>query len=492
MSTRIALAAPLPAALSQGMAKHFALAAILMAFALVPAFAEAVTVAEAVTYTGTVGGQGVVVELSELEGGSLVGRYSYLSNGADIPLRILSTGPSEIVLAEEVPCTSALCTRADGNNVLEAPLGGQFLLHYSADLTQLTGTWRASASASAELPVELTRFGRRAYNSDSVSAYLSLVWTMYSDTLITRETSPYDYAKMQVALTEGPLQGMGGATYREVIDPRTQFAFPRIVSLPGGGDVAPINAVLDQRRWATNFSGFECLSMDYLSGVWMPLPFGTGGLSLGGVDQTKISVDYLSDTVMTISQASHYSCAGGEPYDYVSHYTYDVRAGRVLDLSAIFKDWDASNGPSRPLIDWFIAAYRKVPNYDAAGEWCFDNDDLGEAFEVNFAQGDVAVFMIGDIEDTACMGPRVSVPLVEIKDLLTDKAGDYFPALTSWDTKIAFAQCDEAIDGELAWPANAGQACPAMHMCGNAALLSPEQNEQLVDQMADLEGCPPL
>lgn len=110
---------------------------------------------------------------------------------------------------------------------------------------------------------------------------------MYSDTLITPETSPYDFAKMQVALTEGPVQATGGATYREVIDPRAKFAFPRITSPPGGGDVAPINAALDQRRWATNYSGFDCLSMDYLSGVWMPLPFGTGGLSLGGVDQAK-------------------------------------------------------------------------------------------------------------------------------------------------------------------------------------------------------------
>lgn len=45
-----------------------------MTLAFVPTFAEAVTVAEAATYTGTVGGRGVVVELSELEDGSLVGR----------------------------------------------------------------------------------------------------------------------------------------------------------------------------------------------------------------------------------------------------------------------------------------------------------------------------------------------------------------------------------------------------------------------------------
>lgn len=150
---------------------------------------------------------------------------------------------------------------------------------------------------------------------------------------------------------------------------------------------------------------------------------------------------------MTISQAIHSSCGGGAPYDYTNHYTYDVRAGRALDLSEIFKDWDATSGPTKPLLDWFISAYRKAPDHDAAREWCFDNDNLGEAFEVNFARGEVAVFRIGGVEDTACMGPSVSVALVEIRDLLTDKAVDYVPALTSWDTKISFAQCDEAIAG---------------------------------------------
>lgn len=224
---------------------------------------------------------------------------------------------------------------------------------------------------------------------------------------------------------------ISGATYREVIDPRTKFAFPRVVSLPGGGDIAPVNAMLDQRRWATNFVGFECLGRDYRSGGWMPIPFGTGGASLGGIDQDRISIDYLSDTVMTIRQAGRSSCGGGAPDDGTSYYTYDVRAGRALDPSQIFKDWDAArNAPTQPLIDWVIAAYRKASDYDAdrtAG--CVTNDNMTEGLDVSFAQDDVAVFFIGDIEDTGCMGAIVSVPLADIKNLLTDKAVDYFPSL---------------------------------------------------------------
>ena len=403
------------------------LAAVLIGLATAPAFAAAIT------YTGTLGGQAIVLELSELKDGPLLGRYSYRGNGTNIPLHALSASKYDAVLAEEVPCTPALCVRPDGDLVLDPPLGGQFQLHYSADNTRLTGTWRASATAGAELPVDLTRFGQRAYELDDAFPYSSFLWMNYGGEAITPETSPYDYAKMQVALTEGPLQTMSGATYREVTDPRTRFASPRIVSLPSGGDIAPVNAMLDQQRWATNFNGFECLSNDYRSGVWMPLPFGTGGASLGGIDQEHISIDYLSDTVMTIRQPGRNSCGGGAPDDYIDHYTYDVRAGRALDLSQIFKDWDAaSNDPSQRLVDWIVAAYRKAPGYDAErASWCVSNDYWTEDFDVSFAQDDVAVFLVSGIEEPACMGPIVSVPLAEIKDLLTHQAVDYFPALKS-------------------------------------------------------------
>jgi len=403
------------------------LAAVLIGLVTAPAFAEAIT------YTGTLGGQAIVLELSELKDGPLFGRYSYQSNGSNIPLHGLSASKYDAVLAEEVPCTPALCVRPDGDLVLDPPLGGQFRLHYSAGDTKLTGTWRASATAGAELPVDLTRFGQRAYELDDAFPYSSFLWMNYSGEAITPETSPYDFAKMQVALAEGPLQAINGATYRDVTDPRTKFAFPRIVAFPGGGDIAPVNTMLDQQRWATNFNGFECLSNDYRSGVWMPLPFGTGGASLGGVDQAKISVDYLSDTVMTIRQAGRSSCGGGAPDDYIDRYTYDVRAGRALDLSQIFKDWDAtSNDPSQKLVDWIVAAYRRAPDYDAErASWCVTNDYWTEDFDVSFAQDDVAVFLVSGIEEPACMGPIVSVPLADIKDLLTDKAVDYFPSLKS-------------------------------------------------------------
>jgi hypothetical protein len=403
--------------------KPVSLAAVLICLVSAPAFAKAVT------YTGTLGGQAIVLELTEIQDGPLFGRYSYQSRGADIPLHALSANKYDAVLAEEVPCTLALCERADGNLVLDPPLGGQFSLHYSTDNMRLTGIWRAGASA--ELPVNLIRFGQRSYDRDDDFFYGSFIWDIYGGAPITLDTSPYDYAKMLVALTEGPLQAKSGATYREVIDPRTKFAFPRVVSLPGGGDIAPLNAMLDQRRKAINSVGFECLNRDYRSGGWMPSPFGTGATSLGGVDKDHISIDYVSDTVITIREAGRSSCGGGAPEDYISYYTYEVRAGRTLDLSRIFKGWDAaSNNPTQPLIDRIIAAYRKAPDYNADyAEGCATKDNMIDGLDVSFAEGDVAVFFIDGIEDTGCIGTIISVPLTDIKDLLTDKAADYFPSL---------------------------------------------------------------
>ena len=67
--------APFLAASSLIAVRSTALVWGLLALAAVPALAEPVSVALAVTYAGTVGGQAVVLELSDFKDGPLVGRY---------------------------------------------------------------------------------------------------------------------------------------------------------------------------------------------------------------------------------------------------------------------------------------------------------------------------------------------------------------------------------------------------------------------------------
>ena len=402
----------------------FVLAATL-ALAATPAFADAVT------YSGTLGGQQIILEVTEPEDGPLIGRYSYLLNGTDIPLHALQEGKDDLVLAEEKPCTLAICVGPDGSLVTDPPLGGEMHLHYSTDRSELAGTWRSSATAGAELSVVLSRIGSRSYQRQPEFLYDYFLWDSYRDEAISPATTPYDYAKMQVTLEEGPLQTMNGATYHDVTDPRTKFAFPRVVSLPGGGDTAPVNAMLDQQRWETSFSGFWCLAHDYLSGGWDAHRATWGYSPLGDIDQEGISVNYVSDTVMTISQGGSINCGGASPHNHIDYYTYDVRTGGTFNLSQIFKDWDAaSNAPTQALIDWVIAAYPKTPDYDAdyAVE-CEINENFAEHLDIAFGQGEFAIFLIGGIDQAACMGSMVTVPLADIKDLLTHEAVDYFPSL---------------------------------------------------------------
>lgn len=402
--------------------------AVALALTSAPAFADAVT------YSGTLGDNKIIMELTETKDGPLIGRYSYMAHGADIPLHALSASGSDAVLAEEAPCTPALCLQPDGSVVSEPPLGGQFQLHYSADNTRLTGTWQPAPPGSARLQVDLSRIGQRAYDRQANEfAFDYFLWSSTSGEPIAPDTTPYDYAKMQVTQSEGPLQSMNGATYHDVTDPRTRFAFPRVVSLPGGRDTAPVNAMLDQQRWNTSFDGFWCLGQDYFSGGWSPQRAGDGYSHLGDIDQEGISVDYLSGTVMTISQGGSINCGGASPHNHIDYYTYDVRAGGPLDLSQIFKDWDATrNGPKQALIDWVIAAYPKTEDYDASyAADCEINQNFATHLDIAFAPDDYAVFLIGGIDQAACMGAMVTVPLADIKDLLTEEAADYFPSLKS-------------------------------------------------------------
>jgi len=406
--------------------KRFALAALLVGLVSAPAFADAVT------YSGMRGDQKIIMELTEPKDGPLIGRYTDLAIGADIPLHPVSAAKYDVVLAEEAPCTPVLCVQADGSLVAEPPLGGQFQLHYSADMTRLTGTWRPSAPASANVQVNLTRIGRRHYNrQDNEFAYTYFLWD--GGAAITPDTTPYDYAKMQVAQAEGPLQTMNGATYHDVTDPRTKFAFPRVVLLPGGADTAPVNAMLDQQRWTTSFSGFWCLAQDYLGGDWDEQRVGNGYSPLGDIDQEGISVAYLSATVMSITQGGSTYCGGASPYNHGDYYTYDVRQGRPLELNQIFKGWRTdTNAPTDELVDWVHKAYAADPDYDAAFDTdCEVSKNIAEHLGVSFAEGDVAVFFIGEIGQAACSGEFMRRPLAEIRDLLNDNAVEYFPSLQS-------------------------------------------------------------
>ena len=72
--------------------------------------------------------------------------------------------------------------------------------------------------------------------------------------------------------------------------------------------------------------------------------------TLADMDQASFEVSYLSPTVMTYLDAGSDFCAGAHPDDHSDYYNVDVRTGKPLDLSLIFKDWVAMDEESGDIV----------------------------------------------------------------------------------------------------------------------------------------------
>jgi hypothetical protein len=63
-----------------------------------------------------------------------------------------------------------------------------------------------------------------------------------------------------------------------------------------------------------------------------------------------------------------------------------------------------------------------------------------------------------------------------------------FPSTIPWDAKDAFAKCGNAI-ANADWPKAPAQACAAMHLCANEAVLSERERRALDEAIRKTEGC---
>jgi hypothetical protein len=64
-----------------------------------------------------------------------------------------------------------------------------------------------------------------------------------------------------------------------------------------------------------------------------------------------------------------------------------------------------------------------------------------------------------------------------------------FPSMIEWGDKDAYVKCSGAIADPRLWPAPAGEACEAMFMCANEAVLSDQQRKALYAQARSTPGC---
>lgn len=409
---------------------------------------------DAITYKGTLGGRDIIVELTDPQAGPIAGRYSDMAVGGDIPLHHRD-GLTGIALAEEAPCTDETCIRDADGEVSDPPFG-LWSLEFSEDGRTVTGTWTAADKPGKSLDIGLTEIGRRALPEGTELTPMGLADSAFVEMIempISAATAPYDFAKMDVSLSEGEVQDIEGSSLRFVTDPRSIFAFPRLVALADGSPVDAANRALAARHAAINFAAFSCLNAGYAGFAYNPYSVGPEGGSLGDYDGENIAVSYLSPTVMGWTEAGSTWCGEAHPNNHFNSFYIDVKTGSPLALAAVFKDWiaigkfdDISDAPidqqaalaapeqyywsaGEAMIDYVLENYSVEETEDA--EECGIEGLITTNLGVRFGQGDTAVFSLVDLPHVnfACGGDLVTVPLAEIPELLAPTAADYFPSL---------------------------------------------------------------
>jgi hypothetical protein len=435
------------------------------AIVLVASAASSAAMAEAVTYHGTLGKIDIILEVNTpvtAPGEKFVGRYSYMSEGVDIPLQPIKIAPGKVELGEEKPCTPETCSKRFDDPQLPAPIGGHWSLTTKDDGATLTGEW-TDEKGSKSLPIELKRYGTRMLDEGAFAGEVTELTDIVDllsrdDHVLLNEASPYDFLKTQVKLEESPETVFGEAAVVYMTDPRTKFPFPRIkrVSAAGTENIELANSYLDYQHWLMNLEALSCKAGQYFS-------FGWHGVSelgtLGGYDEESVTVSYLSPTILSWSQNGSLWCDGASPYNHIDEYTLDVRTGEPLDISRILKGWIAteySDELRRPVDletarrtpdkyrwvpDAELAAYvdshrpRSGPDYYAEDEEaCTISESIKTQLKVSFAQdGEIVFSLEGYRSDQApCEGMVLMVVAPQdIKELLAPTAVEYFPQLSA-------------------------------------------------------------
>ena len=435
--------------------RHLLFAAAIVAGALAPGPAFA----DAKIYRGTLGEEMIVVELASTPGqpGDGAGRYFYLSKGVDIPLDPVKVAAQTLDDAEEKPCTDNTCRApAEGEQLPPPPIGARWHLTSNNDGSVLTGS-RTDSATGGSLPIALKLVGSRPLSEDfnGTPSDLEAVTDDFAagGAELSEASSPYDFIRYNdVTYARSAPITWNGASFEYWTDPRTTFAYPRITDL-GGADNAAANHYLEQQHWMTSAAGFVCESLLYQGlGRWM-----VGNLSADTIrtmEDARFKVTYLSPTVMSYLATGKTFCAGAHPDNHYDYYNLDVRTGKPLDLSLVFKGWvptteDGSTpkdlasaraapenylwGPDKTL-EAFVTAHtpRDAPIFGRPGDASCTSDDLfATNLDITFVNGEQVRFAVDRIPSAiaACGGDLFDIPIAELKELLTPEAANYFPSL---------------------------------------------------------------
>lgn len=410
------LARTKPARLAQ-----LAIALSASAGAASPAFAGPVT------YEGTIGRFEIVVEFTaepDDRGTEVHGRYFYRNQGIDIPLHFTRRGDGLLRLVEEEACDRDACP--DGT---PAPVGGEWALASTSDSSELTGNWLGAKSYR----IDLRRLADRPAGPQEEPTPRGLLASSdalaFSEAAIDARTNPYDYAKLNVALETADVLEINGGRVAQMRDPRVQFGYPRIASLPGGGPADRANGLLNQRQWRQSLHAFNCAALRYIGFQEVPGHRWAGVGTFGGFDETSMSVTHLTDRVMSWKEGGSIMCGGASPSNFISPYIMDVERGELVGMDGIFAGWSEGRTPAA-LAD-FVNARRLKPQREedlAHEEECGIRDlietNLSIVLRPDGQGGTEVTFGLYNLPTViaACSDDLLTVPVSEIVDYLTPAA----------------------------------------------------------------------
>jgi hypothetical protein len=383
---------------------------------------------------------GTVLETSsEANGdkGKYIGRYFYARHGVDIPLFGALERLTEPKLPserdeEEMEKDEASPKAYWEGKIVQGHFRGQWV-----DATSKRAR-RFDLTRVARYDPEKTRPGGWQMSREAIAGGVGS--GLAYDVKINPQQTPYEYLKLQgysvpvEAIVPGQTETVAWQPHR---DPRSKFHYPRLVRHPNPDIMKRINTILEQRHWQMTLAALSCVSSVYEGN-------GRGG-DLGDYDDEKIKVDFLSETLMSVSEAGSTYCGGAHPNDHYDPFTLDLIRGEYLDWNRLFKAFtrDESGKWWNPSSEMKDLIERTAKN--KTGEK-FPEPVTGEVYEgrdcdfVEYMRDYLALHFDkpGHLALTVsgvghccgfCLGVHAEIPFSALGKILKPEAKRYFPEL---------------------------------------------------------------
>lgn len=293
--------------------------------------------ADARSYVGMLGDREILVELTEPEDGAIVGRFTYVNDGADIPLYHITAEEDLWIVSEEGPCTPGDCLEGEEGIVLGGPTAATWKLTVSKDRSTLTGEREPFGHevTAPSKPIALTFIASREIAPDAVSPsalHQHSVAMSYDETIQFKD-APYERELLDVTLPLGEITETNGMQWAYVTDPRSNLTFPRVV--PITREAGMLSQAMDQHFFRMSLSALDCKAFRYVEYGASENTLELGG-DTAGYEYEQITLNYLSPTLASWRQEGSLYCHGAHPYNHVDNHTIATATGQPLDWREIF------------------------------------------------------------------------------------------------------------------------------------------------------------